>query len=295
MAKIFNWMGHSGSEPGARGILIEDDVTRDARTIATAYFKRAGHSVTADSDNMSLVQRINASTDRSALIVEWHANVGGGNGTEVWYSQYDKGLGIKIAKAMSAAAAKVGLQNRGAKNSKTNRYGRLGILDDPMPTAVLVELIFLDSKHDTDLWKKNKTSIVETLCKAMLDAAGWHSVAVGGSSSQPVTQAPAKPADKKGIVRARVDGYLVNSKGEKTKHLVKANSAWKVVNIDKHGVLIGSNEYLPFNNSNIKIGVKASDKFKSGSAWKVVSAVMLDGKAYFQLSTTEFVTGEHTA
>ena len=148
--------------------------------------------MTADADNMSLVQRINASTDRSALIVEWHANVGGGNGTEVWYSQYDKGLGIKIAKAMSAAAAKVGLQNRGAKNSKTNRYGRLGILDAPMPTAVLVELIFLDSKHDTDLWKKNKTLIVETFCKAMLDAAGWKSVSVGGSS---VSQ-PAKPAEK---------------------------------------------------------------------------------------------------
>ena len=109
------------------------------------------------------------------------------------------------------------------------------------------------------------------------------------------THAPSGLTNSKGIVRARADGFLVNSKGEKTKHLVKANSAWKVVNIDKHGVLIGSNEYLPFNNSNIKIGVKASDKFKSGSAWKVVSAVMLDGKAYFQLSTTEFVTGEHTA
>lgn len=115
---------------------------------------------------------------------------------------------------------------------------------------------------------------------------------VGSSVSQP---AKPKLASKKGIVRARADGYLVNSKGEKTKHLVKAGSAWKVFGIDQAGMLIGSDEYLPFNNSNVKIGVKLTDKFKSGSEWKVVSATMIDGKSYFKLSTTEFVTGEYTA
>lgn len=108
---------------------------------------------------------------------------------------------------------------------------------------------------------------------------------------------PAKPksTNKKGIVRARKNGYLVNSKGEPTKHLVKAGSAWKVFGIDNAGILIGSDEYLPFNNSNVKIGFKLTDKFKSGSEWKVVSAAMIDGKSYFKLSTTEFVTGEYTA
>ncbi|MCU7356514.1 N-acetylmuramoyl-L-alanine amidase [Enterococcus dispar] len=177
MGHIYNWMGHSGSEPGASSILVEDTVTREARKIATAYFKKCGHTVTADNDNMSLVQRINASTDKKALIVEWHANVGGGTGTEVWYSQYDSGLGKRIATAMAKSVSKFGLADRGAKNSKTNRYGRLGILDDPIPTAVLVELIFLDSKNDTVIWNKNKKAIVETMCKAFLDAAGWKSTA----------------------------------------------------------------------------------------------------------------------
>lgn len=177
MGHIYNWMGHSGSEPGASSILVEDTVTREARKIATDYFKRCGHTITADNDNMSLVQRINASTDKKALIVEWHANVGGGTGTEVWYSQYDSGLGKRIATAMAKSVSKFGLADRGAKNSKTNRYGRLGILDDPIPTAVLVELIFLDSKNDTVIWNKNKKAIVETMCKAFLDAAGWKSTA----------------------------------------------------------------------------------------------------------------------
>jgi len=109
------------------------------------------------------------------------------------------------------------------------------------------------------------------------------------------THAPSGLTNSKGIVRARKDGYLVNSKGEKTKHLVKAGSAWKVFEIEKDSILIGANEYLPFNNSNIKIGKKLTGKFKSGSEWKVVSATTIYGKSYFKLSTTEFVTGEYTA
>ena len=109
------------------------------------------------------------------------------------------------------------------------------------------------------------------------------------------THAPSGITNSKGIVRARKDGYLVNSKGEKTKHLVKAGSAWKVFSVEKVGMLIGADEYLPFNNSNVRIGKKLTDKFKLGSEWKVVSATIIDGKSYFKLSTTEFVTGEYTA
>ena len=116
-----------------------------------------------------------------------------------------------------------------------------------------------------------------------------------GSSVQSAKSDSDGVTTSKGIVRARKDGYLVNSKGIKTKHSVKVGSAWKVFAIEKAGILIGADEYLPFNNSKIRIGKKLTDKFKSGSEWKVVSAVMLDGKAYFQLSTTEFVTGEYTA
>ena len=109
------------------------------------------------------------------------------------------------------------------------------------------------------------------------------------------TQGPDGVTNSKGIVRARKDGYLVNSKGEKTKHLVKAGSAWKVFGFHKDNILIGDDEYLPFSNSKIRIGKKLTDKFKSGSEWKVVSATTIDGKSYFKLSTTEFVTGEYTA
>lgn len=119
---------------------------------------------------------------------------------------------------------------------------------------------------------------------------------VGSSVSQPAKPvAKQKLASSKGIVRARKDGYLVNSKGQKTKHLVKAGSSWKVFSIEKVGMLIGADEYLPCINAYVKIGAKLTDKFKTGSEWKVVSAIMVDGKSYFKLSTTEFVTGEYTA
>lgn len=230
MGHIYNWMGHSGSEPGASSILVEDTVTREARKIATAYFKKCGHTVTADNDNMSLVQRINASTDKNALIVEWHANVGGGTGTEVWYSKYDSGLGKKIATAMAKSVTKFGLTDRGAKNSKTNRYGRLGILDDPIPTAVLVELIFLDSKNDTVIWNKNKTAIVEAMCKAMLDTARWKSTVVSKPVTKPVSKpAPVKPKPKSApakpsVTQLKVDGQFGKTTAKRLQQYLKTTA-----------------------------------------------------------------------
>lgn len=199
MAKIANWMGHSGSEPGAVGILVEDDVTRQARQWSVAYMRACGHTVITDNDNMSLVQRINASNGVDAII-EWHANLLGNGkayGTEVWYSQYDSGRGIKAAQAISAAATKFGFTNRGAKNSKTNRYGRLGILDDPTPTAVLVELLFLDNQGDVNRWKTNGKAFVEGLTAAFLASLGYKSTPNGkvtSTATKPVTKP--KPAAK---------------------------------------------------------------------------------------------------
>lgn len=219
MAKIANWMGHSGAEPGAHGILQEDDVTRQARAWSVAYMRACGHTVITDNDNMSLVQRINASNGVDAII-EWHANLLGNGkayGTEAWYSQYDSGRGIKAAQAISAAATKFGFTNRGAKNSKTNRYGRLGILDDPTPTAVLVELLFLDNQGDVNRWKTNGKAFVEGLTAAFLASLGYKSTPNGAVPNTPTTPSVAKPAtvaQPTYALRALNAGWLSNVVGK---------------------------------------------------------------------------------
>lgn len=212
MAKVAIWMGHSGAELGAQGIVLEDDVTRQARTWAVAYARACGHTVTTDNDNMSLTQRINASTSDHAGILEWHANLlgtGQAHGTEVWYSQYDSGRGEKIANAMADVGPKYGFADRGAKDSSTNRYGRLGILDTPAPTAVLVELFFLDNQSDVNHWKANGKAFVEDMTRVFLAGLGLQSTP---SNSQPSAEVPNQTIKDQGGVATMYALYFVNNK-----------------------------------------------------------------------------------
>ena len=189
MSKVAIWMGHSGSQVGATGIVVEDNVTRQAREWSVAYARACGHTVTTDNDNMSLVQRINASDSTHAGILEWHANSGGGTGTEIRYSQYDNGKGRKIAESMLSVTANYGFKSRGAKNSESNRYGRLGILDDTKPLALLVETMFVDTQDDVNDWTKNGKAMVEAMTAKFLAGLGL-------KSAPSSTPAPSKPVSK---------------------------------------------------------------------------------------------------
>ena len=171
--KVALFMGHSGSEKGSNGFLNEDDVNREAVQIAIAWFKSKGFTIITDNDQMSLTQRIvKANTYQVDGLIEFHANMGGGTGTETWYSKLSEENAIK-AKEISDSV-KPYLTSRGAKNSKTNRYGALGILDDTLTkNAYLAELFFLDNQADCDVWKKHKKEIVENICQAFCKVSGW--------------------------------------------------------------------------------------------------------------------------
>ena len=167
-------MGHSGSEKGSNGFLNEDDVNREAVQIAIAWFKSKGFTIITDNDQMSLTQRIvKANTYQVDGLIEFHANMCGGTGTETWYSKFSDENGVK-AKEISVSV-KPYFVSRGAKNSKTNRYGALGILDDTLTkNAYLVELFFLDNQADCDVWNKHKKEIVEAICQAFCKVSGWN-------------------------------------------------------------------------------------------------------------------------
>ena len=189
--KVAIFMGHSGSEKGSNVFLNEDDVNREAVTIAIAWFKSKGFTIITDNDQMSLTQRIvKANTYQVDGLIEFHANMGGGTGTETWYSKFSEENGIK-AKEISDSV-KPYLTSRGAKNSKTNRYGALGIVDETLTkNAYLNELFFLDNQGDCDVWKKHKKEIVENICQAFCKVSGW----VVKEESKPKPQ-PSKPKPK---------------------------------------------------------------------------------------------------
>ena len=84
-------MGHSGSEKGSDGFLNEDDVNREAVTIAIDWFKSKGFTIITDNDQMSLTQRIvKANTYQVEGLIEFHSNMGGGTGTQGMKSKVDK-------------------------------------------------------------------------------------------------------------------------------------------------------------------------------------------------------------
>lgn len=280
MAKIANWMGHSGAEPGAHGILQEDDVTRQARTWSVDYMRACGHTVITDQDNMTLRQRISASAGADAII-EWHANLlgtGKAFGTEAWYSQYDTGRGVKAAQAVTAAAAKFGFANRGAKNSKTNRYGRLGILDDPKPVAILVELFFLDNPGDVQRWKANGKVFVEAMTSAFLASLGFKSSPASGST-KPTAPAP-KPAAKPWTIdvpaKAAGGAKITNPAGAilykdstlKTKNgrTLKAGSIWAVAAIKDGSINLGGDQWINGKDAILKLNRLATDHTAGGVA-----------------------------
>lgn len=269
MAKVAIWMGHSGSELGAQGILLEDDVTRQARTWAVAYAKACGHTVTTDSDNMSLSQRINASTSDHVGILEWHANLlvtGQAHGTEVWYSQYDSGRGERIANAMADVAPKYGFTDRGAKDSSTNHYGRLGILDTPKPTAILVELFFLDNTQDVSNWKKNGKGLVEAMTARFLNGLGLKSSPSGNvpeTPSEPAPNVPNSPSSNIGAnLTNKVTYQKVDADGTRVRTSQTTNSA--IVDTLAKGTVFRSDRYADGENVDGK-GYKWFER--AGKGW----------------------------
>ena len=197
------FMGHSGSEKGAQGIVLEDDITRQARTWAVNYARAHGVSVYTENDNMVLKQRIkNANARALDGILEFHGNYlgnGKASGAEVWYSKSRSSVPA-FAKAVTAVFDDYGYKNRGAKPSSVDRYGRLGILDDTNAPGLLVELFFVDSAADVARWRKNGKAYVEAITKAWIDSIGVKTTATKATVPANSTAKPAsKPAAAKSI------------------------------------------------------------------------------------------------
>jgi hypothetical protein len=194
------FMGHSGSERGAKGIVLEDDITRQARTWAVAYARAHGVSVVTENDDKILTQRIKLANSKTLTgILEFHGNFlgsGKASGAEVWYSKSRKRAPI-FATAVTKVFAKYGYKNRGAKPSSADRYGRLGILDDTNAPGLLVELFFVDSAADVARWRKNGKAYVEAITAAWLKAMGFKTSGKAVSAPAKTTSTPATKVSAK--------------------------------------------------------------------------------------------------
>lgn len=151
-------MGHTlvGVGTGATKYVSETDINREVGKRLIKKLKEKGHTVyncTVDKSTNDLQDRVaKANAQALDLFVSIHLNAGVSNGnfaggTET-YSLSSTGNGAKYAEKVHKELVNLGFRNRGTKTS--NFY----VLRKTNASAILVELFFVDSQVDVDLYKK---------------------------------------------------------------------------------------------------------------------------------------------
>lgn len=161
--------GHGLSyDGGAVGIIKEEDVINAVGNELKQMFEDYGHKVVllrpsnanslADSLNRRCVTANSANVD---LVVSIHANMGGGTKHEVLITSFS-GKAEQYARNVYNALNELTPSRRGIKN--TNLY----VLNNTKAPAILIEILFLDTKVDVDFYAlKGSKSYAKAIFKGI--------------------------------------------------------------------------------------------------------------------------------
>lgn len=145
--------GHGGKDGGASKYLLEKKVNLSIAKYCRDYLKKKGYTVkmTRTTDicvgNASTIAR-KINRFKPTLAVSIHANAGGGDGAEVYYSIVG-GTGKVLATNILKELEKVGQNSRGIKTRKNERgTDYYGVIRETVCPAVIVEVGFVDNKKD---------------------------------------------------------------------------------------------------------------------------------------------------
>lgn len=164
--KIILNAGHtmSGGGSGAIGYLNESRETRKVVSLLAKKLQAEGHTVEvinidkAENQSAYLYAVANKANKEGAdLLVSIHFNAGKGRGSEcfTW-----KGKKMKEAVGICDELSKLGFKNRGVKDGSIFYL----IRKTQMP-AVIVEVCFVDSKTDSNLYKSlGENKIARAIC-----------------------------------------------------------------------------------------------------------------------------------
>jgi len=203
--------GHwSSVNSGANGYINEVIEVRKVGKMIESYLKQMGVPVSYYEDNVSKNQKQNINNlvkhhnqDAGALVVSIHFNafMGMNNkpyGTEVLY--YDKkDIATNVCDAIVKATNNE-MKSRGVKQRKD-----LGVLVNTLEDAILIEVCFVDSLPDTQIYKKYTNeicrAIAETLAKKVKYEKKTHSyyLIVGSYGSELNAKKEQKRLLEKGI------------------------------------------------------------------------------------------------
>lgn len=151
--------GHTirGKGTGAVGIKSETGLNRPLGDRIINKLRQLGHTVidcTVDEGNNSLSQICaNANRQHIDIFISLHFNCGGGQGVEVLVYDSNSKLANTYARKICDEISKLGFRNRGVKN-RSDLY----VLNSTKSEALLIEVAFIDSEHDMNLYDEEKVA-----------------------------------------------------------------------------------------------------------------------------------------
>lgn len=166
--------GHTlkGSGCGAVGILNESNETRVLTNKVIELLKKQGHTVynhTVDSATTNtqylqgVVNKVNNSNAELFVSIHFNASNGSGKGTEIFtYKGKQFPEAVRIVNNLS----ELGFKNRGVKDGS-----HLFVIRKTNPTAMLIEVCFIDNKEDMNIYSNNIDKVAEAIATGITGKA----------------------------------------------------------------------------------------------------------------------------
>lgn len=153
--KIAQDYGHGvGQDRGANGIMAEESVINSIASHTDVMFQDRGveliwtRPTSSSSVNDSLNQRCSKANNNGVdLFISHHANMGRGNGHEIWVIGLG-GQAEQYARKVDKALTALGSNSRGIK------VGNLAVLRGTNAPAILIEYFFLDNSSNVDFYNQ---------------------------------------------------------------------------------------------------------------------------------------------
>lgn len=173
MSRVLEIEGHVGHYGDGTGAVSVVDEVKEVRKIAKEVhriLKEGGAKQSLFEDTKSKTQRANINTivahhnkDTDGLVVSYHLNATSPIttrpiGCEVLYTT-QKTLAINLSAAMAKAG---GFVNRGAKYRNN-----LGVLTGTKEPAIIIEVFFVNSHKDVELYRKNFNAICYAIAETL--------------------------------------------------------------------------------------------------------------------------------
>lgn len=165
--KIALSAGHtlSGKGTGAVGLINESQENRIMFDLIKEWLIIGGHTVytcNVDKSDTYLQQQVALANKQTVdVAVQIHFNSGGGTGTETLYN-LGSTKGKTYAEKVNAKLATV-FKNRGAK-SRNDLYW----LKNCIAPTILIEVCFVDSSTDVNIYKANKDKIAKLIAEGIV-------------------------------------------------------------------------------------------------------------------------------